>query len=256
MKIDIQTNKETYRQGESIRGEVILSTGDKELDGDHIRLELWEYVQGTGDSGGLARKKDENELMGNFSFPPGAEQRFKFEVKLPMNCRLSRESDSNTHNAEGWNLYIRTKTSKLREQQHKHYVWVNPAREFEAVYETCVRHLKFLPYGKAGQLTWGKETYFMMKSSDSSDVRVNNIYPRFLQDDKGGIHGQIHIGLKPQFAKSLMQRVYAFFKLGSTETRPLELTASQIFLSDGTVNHTEITKVINNVIDEVVASRR
>ncbi len=258
MNIEIRPDKETYRQGDPVTGEVIISNAEKASSGDNIQLELWELVQGTGAGAGLSRLKDERELSGEFTFSPREERSFRFEVQLPKNCRISRKSDPGTYNAAYWDLRVRVKTSKLKMHTKEHTIQVNPAWEIEAVYEACTLYMNFKPYGGGEPITWSTPsvTKFLLDSKSSSNPYVSQMYFRLLQDEPEGVSGTVEFGLERLFAKSLFERIMALFKMGPSITRPIKLSASQISLPDGSVNHDEITKAINNIIDEVVASRR
>ena len=255
MDIEIQPEREIYEQGELVSGIVVIKNDNDIQNVDNIKVELWELVQGTGAGAGSSSLRDEQVIAKIFTLSPSEEQRYDFRVQLPMNCRISSESSANTHNAEYWDLRVLVETSKWKKQEHERTILVEPAREFEAVYEVCEKNLKFKPWKRG--LTWGgKTTYFSVRPSGYSDPYVSSIYFGLLQDDEGGIAAEIVVGLKPRFAKGLIERMLALFKLsGPTESRSFELTSSQIFLPNGEVNHTEIAKVINSIIEEVITFR-
>gem|GEM_PF-2782863 len=46
------------------------------------------------------------------------------------------------------------------------------------------------------------------------------------------------------------------FRIGPVETKPFQLTASQLLLPDGAANHAAIARAIEEVIESVMAPRR
>ncbi len=244
--VSISTDKDSYTQGELVTGEVIIATGEKELKLDYVVVGLWEGRPASG-LPAWSNKVDIVELSKGIVLPPYTEQRFPFRTQLPKNCRLSVDKGSY------WELAVMTSINVFQPEFQ-----VTPAREFVAIVEACVKNMPFV-ISKHGQLTWWENKYTVFAMDSSSHNPYDNtsglIFDLLLEDD-GGVKGYIYIDMKRHMARSLPERIKAFIvRLGPIEKKPFELKASQIFLPDGKVNHSEITKVFNTIIDEVVASR-
>ena len=76
------------------------------------------------------------ELSGEFAIQPRSEQLYAFEVKLPLNCRISTRST-------GWYLQVELEIPGAVDPKGKATLDVQPAEEFLAVVETCEAQLRF-----------------------------------------------------------------------------------------------------------------
>ncbi len=98
--------------------------------------------------------------------------------------------------------------------------------------------------------------HFCIVSPNSRKSGFRAIDFHLLQTEGGGVNGTMAIGMDPSLAKGLWQSFLSMFRIGPVETKPFQLTASQLLLPDGAANHAAIARAIEEVIESVMAPRR
>ncbi len=184
------------------------------------------------------------------------EHRLSFTLQLTRNCRITNlASDGKGYEKCGFEVEL--KGVKRKDHKHEFPLQVMPGREFIAIIETLIKSLQVEELDGYRYMMNNRQFYSVLASPDSrkSGFHALNFY--LLQTNDGGVKGEIFISMDGSLANGWWERFRASItKISATETRPFQLTASQLFLSDGTANHSATAKVIEEVIESVIAPRR
>ncbi|MFO8011465.1 MAG: sporulation protein [Dehalococcoidia bacterium] len=261
MKVNIQTEKPSYHQGEQVKGELVIAADEKGLSGDSIILKLNEYwwhsnVQAAG-TGWKDTKLDEVVLQQSFDFPAGTEHRFPFTLQLTKNCRITRLA-ANGKGHEKCGFEVELKGVKHKDRKHEFPLEVLPGREFLAIIETCKKkwQLEERPNNRFTEDNRDHTLHFTLYAKEPYDFGFLALFFRVLQADNSGIEGQIVVALDKNLRRGFTERILGFLGMNPDEKIHFQLTASQLFLPDGTANHTAIARAIEEIIESVMAPRR
>ena len=149
---------------------------------------------------------------------------------------------------------------KHKDRKHEFPLEVLPGREFLAIIEACLKEFRMKEQEYSEVVRWTGDSDHRIElwftSSNPRLVGFRIIQFQLLQTDDGGVKGKLDVGIDPSFANGLWQRFWALFGIGSGDTRPFQLTNSQVFLPDGTPNHSAIAGAIEEIIESVMAPRR
>lgn len=248
-KIVLVARDDIYSQSDTINGEVIITAPEYRQSGNSIRLELKEFwtetrSSGTNSSTTVTVYKSHGEVIleREFNFGPGTEHRFPFEVQLPRNCRISTKDT-------GWCLVVTMDIPKAIDPTEKVILSVRPAEEFLAIIEACEENMKFQERAKSR--SWDRKslkTYFRLLPPEVLKSELDYLALDVLQTEDDGVEGDLIFNLQE---KSILD----YFKtiIGKDRIRkPLQLSASQLFLPGGNVDGKSISQVIAVPLRQVV----
>ncbi len=180
---------------------------------------------------------------------------FLFKLQLPKNCRITHLADNN----KGYERCGFTVDLDIPTHRDIHYdgpLEVLPGREFLAIIETLEKNPQLKEQEGSRWTNDGNHKFhFGILSQDSPMAGFYSMYFELSQTDDG-VAGTLDICMVPSLAKGVWQRFWALLRIKPVETKPFELTSSQLFLSDGTINHSAIAKAIEHEIDSIIAPRR
>ena len=246
--ITVATTAEVYSQSDPIRGEVVIVAPQYEQDGRAITLELkefWTETRSTGKSTTTVtvyKTHVEVTLQKEFHFPPGSEHRFPFEVRLPLNSRVSIGKT-------GWCLAVTMEIPKARDPKGNVVLNVQPAKEFLRIVEVCEESMQFREEAK--HRGWNRKsftTYFRLLPPEVLKSELDYLALELLQNEKGGVDGQLIFNLQE---KSFFDRLKAV--VGKDKVRrPVHFDASELSLPDGQTNKGAIAKVIASELKAVI----
>ena len=250
-KIALVSRDDIYSQSDPISGEVIIAASEHRQPGKSIKLELKEFWTETRSTGKTTFKvtvyKSHGEVIleREFDFELGTEHRFPFEVQLPRNCRISTADT-------GWCLVVTMDIPKAIDPTAKVVLKVQPADEFLAVIKACEENMEFQERAKSR--SWNRKsskTYFRLLPPEDLKSELDYLALDVLQTEDGGVEGDLIFNLQEKSISDYLKTV-----IGKDMVRkPLQLSASQLFLPDGNVNDKAISQVIAVPLKEIVEGR-
>ncbi len=252
-KITIVTERQEYCQGDIIRGTVYLRGGEVEQRADTLTLKLQEYwtENDTDDDGHTSERTVTNtvqsrKLAWQLTIAPGSEQRYDFEMRLPINCRLSNSD-------EGW--FLRVKLDVALALDPKHYIefQVRPAREFEAIVQTFERELRFMEQYR--HRNWHERhlfTRFRLRPPGALAKELDYLRLRLRQDGRGGVVGDIQFDLQEKSVKDYFKALVA----ADDVSRPISLTYQELFAPHWKPRYRELASTLMALIEEVILERK
>ncbi len=242
-EIKVITENNVFFQSDLIVGEVIILSPEYELTGNSIKLELREFwiehpIPGKGRLP-IREYKTRSDIVldQSFVFEPNTEHRYPFEIRLPMNCRL-------TASGGGWCLVITLDIPNAVDPSKSFDIPVQPAKEFIALI-TYFENIKNFYEDKLSRhwSQWSSKTNFRLQPSKSKSSDMDYISFELLQTKNGGVRGGIKINLEE---KTISDYFKSFIGRNKIESK-FELSATQLFLPDGSVNEKEILNAIVNI---------
>jgi hypothetical protein len=250
-QISLELMQESFHQGETISGLVIITGSDREVFGDKITAELEEYwteTRGTGKNRRtvtVKKTRDYKILEEPFRIEPHAEYSYEFNLKLPLNSRMPT-------NSTGWNLKVNLDIPMALDPHHTIKLKLIPAKEFLAVTGAMCAKFGFQENPrKSGQWNPGDSSTYM-RVDPSEDLKREFDYIAFqLRQTTIGISGEIIYNLQ---GKKFMDYLKAAVGMDRIK-EDIHLSNEQLFLPDGNINIQEITEPIEKRIKEITVSR-
>ena len=248
--IEIHMDRQGYQQGSQIKGNVVVKGGKIPQYGDAILIELeefWTEQRGSGKSSHTVTVYQTHgiQTFNNFSIDPGEEQNFMFNLRLPLNSRLSTSST-------GWNIKVTIDIPNAVDPLCRAKLNVTPAVEFLAIAQAC-EGIQFSLKSKSWKWTRGAgTTYFRVLPSEEMKKEFDYIAFNLSQSGStGGVSGSILFNLQE---KSFMDYIRAVFLKDRIE-KVFVLSREQIFLADGAINSESIINAIKPSLEEIIKSR-
>ncbi|MDH5682661.1 MAG: sporulation protein [Spirochaetota bacterium] len=248
IEITVDIHNESIRQGDEIRGKVIIWGGDYEQSGDSILLELKEYwteTRGTGNTRRTVtvyRERETVSLAGDFSVMPGFENTYSFSVTLPLNSRISNSS-------EGWCLVVTLDIPKAIDPYDMVKLDVSPARDLEAIVRSCENKLRFKE--QSDYRDWYKSdssVYFRLIPPDDLKDKLDYLAFKLYLTADGDVRGSITYNLQE---KSLGDYFKALLGMDNVK-KPFEIKKARLRDDSGKLNEDSVLELINPDIQKII----
>lgn len=250
-QIDMVTRDSEYYPADLIRGELLITAPDYRQDIRSITInlkEFWvEYLAGAGNRLGNRadryRQHDSRTVVGYYVFNPGMKYQFPFEIRLPVNCRVSSKES-------GWRLGIVVSAAGFSVYRADFNIIVQLSKVLQEIIGAIERDAKFaeVPRGRK-YLTDLSETRFIFRPPDHLQAEIQYLELGLSFTDEGGIKGNMLFntnkgGTFSQFASNTGENVpYEFF-----------VKPTQLFDSNGRVDSRTITNLISDGLMETLNS--
>jgi len=251
-EIEVTTVDDVHSQADRVVGEVAIRGGEYEQRGQAIRLHLTEFWTETRTTGKttttvtVTKTAETVALSGEFAIQPRSEQFYPFEVKLPLNCRISTRST-------GWYLQVEMVIPKAVDPKGKATLDVQPAEEFLAVVETCEAQLRFSELPKKRR--WSSKTRvasFRLTPPEVLKAELDYLRLDMLLQPDGSVLVDLIFDLQEKSVSDYFKAMFGRDKV----TRTITLSLAQVFVSEAEVNSAAISEALARSLQEVIESRR
>ncbi len=257
IEISISANKPVYSQNDEIAGKIVLRSGEYDLSGNSLKIELQEFwTETTGATAAGARitetkykSHQEVQLSPKISIPPHSTESYPFRVRLPKNCRISTKTTIfGVSFNSGWCLKVTLDLPFAINPLEKMELKVEPAEEFLSIIQACESKLHFEE--KLGNRRWNESTarmHFLLIPSEELKPIIKHIVIAVQQNEDKSVSGCLLIDLQQ---KSIINHLKKFF-LGYHTKRAFKIGREQIYLSTGETNQKEIAETISTTIQQI-----
>ncbi len=231
-EITIQTDDNHHSQNDKVTGSIIIRTGDPELCGSGLYLQLIEFSEDTNRSEfgwtrtTRVRSIDSVDLSGPFRFLPGTLNRFDFCVDLPMNCRLSDKDG-------GWYLGVDLIIPDVEDPMEYLVLDVGPSEEIMAVIDTIEEDMRF--HERIRRRKWDPGTgriHFQLFPPRALQCEFDLIALELEQTIGGGVKGDIMFDLQENSFLDYIRSIKGLDRV----RRYMELVEGTVLLPDGERN--------------------
>lgn len=250
-EVAVVTEDDVHSQFDRVSGTVILQGGDYEQAGKSIKLELKEFWTETRSSGQgsytttVFKVHQAVTLANTFSFQPRFEQSYPFEVRLPMNCRISTRDT-------GWRLVVTMDIPGARDPTGTVNLEVQPAEEFLAIIEACELAMRFQEETRFQR--WHQSTgatRFRLSPPTVLKSELDFLRLELLQNPDGKVTGSLIFDLQEHSLADYFKVIGARDEV----KKPITLAREDIFLSDGDINEAGITEAVSRSLQDVLSER-
>lgn len=251
-EVCVLTEDDVYSQCDVVTGNILIQGGQYDQEVQSIRLDLKEFWTETRSTGKTTttvtvyKTHETVDLAGAGIIERQSEHRYPFEVRLPLNARVSTKST-------GWLLKVRLDVPKAIDPSGEVKLTVEPAEELLAIVQACESSLRFeesLRHRRWDAKT--SATRFHLLPPDVLKSELDYLRLELMLGDDGSVSGTLVFDLQEKsigdYFKALLNR--------DQVKRPLHLTREQILTDRGDPNAQAISKVIGDAMQEVVEQRR
>jgi hypothetical protein len=249
-RLNIYTHDNTYSQSDSVSGTLTVITGDQELCGTGIVIQLIEYWDETVRTrSGWTRSTcvrviDSKNLSGPFRFLPSTICDMDFDLKLPANCRI-------TDREGGWYIGVDLMIPGVEDPMEFIDIVVCPAEEFLAIIDTMEEDMKFNE--KTRSRTWDKDTgrtRFRLFPPHALRCEFDLVEFEMELMSDGSVQGEIMFDLQENSFRDYIRLI----KGRDRVKRFFELPCDLVLGSDGKRNSTAIMDEILKKMKYVIKS--